>query len=96
MWERWEERSGMGERWEERSGTWNEAWAILIGALLLIFGWRNLARGPVVGFAQAEPVISRNTTRNSHTRRSEPSKSGIYALYVYVAAERTRRVNDPY
>jgi hypothetical protein len=36
-----------------RSGIWNGELEILIDALLLIFGWRNLARGSVVGAAQA-------------------------------------------
>jgi membrane protease YdiL (CAAX protease family) len=45
------------------------AWAILVGALLALFGWRSLARGEVAGAAQAG---ARSRPERDESRRPRP------------------------
>ncbi|QCC49571.1 CPBP family intramembrane metalloprotease (plasmid) [Halobellus limi] len=46
------------------------AWAVLVGALLLAFGWRSLARGDVAGAAQAG---ARHLSDGDEARRPHPT-----------------------
>lgn len=46
------------------------AWAVLVGALLLVFGWRSLARGDVSGAAQAG---ARHRSDGDEPRRPHPT-----------------------
>jgi membrane protease YdiL (CAAX protease family) len=46
------------------------AWAVLVGVLLLAFGWRSLARGDVAGAAQAG---ARNLPDMDESRRPHPT-----------------------